>query len=92
VSPIGSVNPTDRRQEAALERRVAGGSLASMRQKGRASHQVTGLIDRIRTLVAERRQLEGRASSDQLEANGREIARLQRRLATVVKRELTPQE
>jgi hypothetical protein len=63
-----------------------------MPPQGRASQQVTALIDRIRKLVAERRRLEGRASSEQLEAHRLEIARLQRRLAAAVKRELTPQE
>jgi hypothetical protein len=58
----------------------------------RPSREVTGLIDRIRKLVAERRGLEGRASGEQVEAKRREIARLQRRLALVVKRELAGQE
>jgi hypothetical protein len=55
----------------------------------RSSREVTGLIDRIRKLVAERRRLEERAGGEQLEAKRREIARLQRRLALVVRRELT---
>ena len=53
------------------------------------SPQVASLIDRIKKLVAEQRRLEGRGSGEQLEARRREIVRLQRQLATVVKRELT---
>jgi hypothetical protein len=51
----------------------------------RSNREVTDLIRRIRKLVAERRQLESSASH---QAKTREIARLQRRLAIVVKREL----
>ena len=75
--------------EAALEGRVTGGSLEPMSKDGGSSHEVTRLIDRIRTLVAEQRRLDGRASSEQREAKRLEIARLQVRLATLVKRELT---
>jgi hypothetical protein len=57
-------------------------------EQGRFSHEVTGLIDRIRRLVAEQQLLETGASSELREANGLEIARLQRRLATTVRREL----
>jgi hypothetical protein len=57
----------------------------------RSSREVVGLIDRIRTLVAERRRLEGRASGELVEEKRREIARLQRRLALRVKRELAGQ-
>jgi hypothetical protein len=51
----------------------------------RSSREVTDLIRRIRKLVAERRQLE---NSRLREAKSHEIARLQRRLAIVVRREL----
>jgi hypothetical protein len=59
-----------------------------MFEPGRPSQEVTGLIARIRQLVAETRELERGAGSGPLEANESEIARLQRRLAAVVKREL----
>jgi len=59
-----------------------------MFERGRPSQEVTDLIERIRQLVAEKRQLERSASSGLLEAKTLEIARLQRRLATVVQREL----
>jgi hypothetical protein len=51
----------------------------------RSSREVTDLIGRIRKLVAERRQLQ---HGQQREATTLEIARLQRRLAVVVRREL----
>jgi hypothetical protein len=61
-----------------------------MLEKGRSSHEVSRLIDRIRRLVSERRRLEERdGGGERLRANRLEVARLQRRLATVVKRELT---
>jgi hypothetical protein len=68
-----------------------------MLQHRRPSPEVRGLIDRIRKLVAEQRRLDGDesrepdgdASSERREANAHEIARLQRRLASVVKNELT---
>jgi hypothetical protein len=53
----------------------------------RPSHEVTRLIDRIRELVAEQRRLG--ATSELAEAKRLEIARLQGRLAILVKRELT---
>jgi hypothetical protein len=46
-------------------------------------------MDRIRGLVAERRRLEREGSTERLRANQREVTRLQRRLASMVKRELT---
>jgi hypothetical protein len=55
------------------------------RSRPRTSPEVSGLLDRLRELVADQQRLEGR----RLLANRREVARLQRRLATVVKRELT---
>jgi hypothetical protein len=55
----------------------------------RFSHEVTRLIDRLRRLVAEQRRLEDDGSSELREAKMIEIDRLQQRLATVVKRELT---
>jgi hypothetical protein len=61
-----------------------------MLQYRRPSPEVTGLIDRIRKLVAEQRRLGGNASDERREAHTLEIARLQRRLASVVKSELTP--
>ena len=59
-----------------------------MVEGARNSQEVTGLIRRIRRLVAEKRRLEGAGSRQRLEANNREIARLQERLAAVVKHEL----
>jgi hypothetical protein len=61
-----------------------------MLQHRRPSSEVTGLIDRIRKLVAERREFDDDAGDERRRAKTREIARLQRRLATVVKSELTP--
>ena len=60
-----------------------------MFERRQSSTEVTRLIDRIRKLVAEKQRLEHREGSDRAAANTREIARLQRRLAMVVKRELT---
>jgi hypothetical protein len=73
-----SVNPPTRHLEAALDGGAARANLVLMSASGRSSHEVSRLIERLRKLVAEGR-----------EANRREITRLQRRLATVVKRELT---
>jgi hypothetical protein len=64
-------------------------SLGPMFDGRRSSHEVTRLIDRIRKLVAEQRLLDRGASRELREARRLEIARLQRRLATLVKRELT---
>ncbi len=55
----------------------------------RYDQTVNRLIDRLRKLVAEQRRLERRGRGAQLEALRREIDRLQRQLATVVRRELT---
>lgn len=82
-----SVNRPPRRLEAALEGQAAAGSLASVSTQGRSSHEVSRLIDRLRKLVAEQRRQDGPPAEQ--EASGREITRLQRRLARVVKRELT---
>jgi hypothetical protein len=54
------------------------------RSRARPSQEVSGLLNRLRELVADQQRLEG----GRLQANKREVARLQRRLATVVKREL----
>ena len=50
---------------------------------------VTRLIERIRRLVAEQRRLEARGDRKGLKAYRTEIARLQRQLATAVRRELS---
>ncbi len=55
----------------------------------RASSQIIRLVDRIRTLVSERRALEASGQPDRVEAKRREIERLQWRLANVVRRELS---
>lgn len=55
----------------------------------RYDQTVNRLIDRLKKLVAEQRRLERRGRGAQLEALRREIDRLQRQLATVVRRELT---
>lgn len=83
-----SVNRTAGRGQAALEERPEDGSLDEVLVPRRSSPEVTRLINRIRKLVDERRRLEGRASRELLERYRVEIERLQRRLATVVKREL----
>jgi len=57
-------------------------------RRGRFSPEVTRLLDRIRKLVAAQRALAERGG--RREAYRREIARLQARLASVVKRELDP--
>jgi hypothetical protein len=59
-----------------------------MLQQERTSQEVTGLIEQIRQLVAEKRELELSGRRELLEANQSEIARLQERLAAVVRREL----
>jgi hypothetical protein len=84
----GSVNRTSARRNAPLERHPDDGSLGEVSVPRRSSPEVTRLIDRIRKLVDERRRLEGGASRELLEKYRVEIERLQRRLATVVKREL----
>ena len=53
-----------------------------------SSLDVTRLIDRIRRLVAEQRRLEAGGDRKRLRAYRIEIARLQRQLATAVRREL----
>jgi hypothetical protein len=53
------------------------------------SLDVTRLIDRIRRLVAEQRRLEAGGDRKRLRAYRVEIARLQRQLATAVRRELS---
>jgi hypothetical protein len=84
----GSVNRTTARRNPPLERRLEDGSLGEVSVPRRSSPEVTRLIDRIRRLVDERGRLEGGASRELLEKYRVEIERLQRRLATVVKREL----
>jgi hypothetical protein len=56
---------------------------------GRPSGEVVKLIDCIRRLVAEQRRLEGRGGGERLRSNRLEVARLQRRLAALVKRALS---
>jgi len=59
-----------------------------MFEAARTSPDVTDLIQRIRRLVAEKRELERAGTGVLLEAKNSEIACLQERLAAVVKREL----
>jgi hypothetical protein len=54
-----------------------------------SSPQVRRLLDRIRRLVAEQERLAGTANRERREANRREIARLQMRLAQATKRQLS---
>jgi hypothetical protein len=54
------------------------------------SPEVTGLIDRIKRLVAEQRRMDDDDGDDRRDANRREISRLKWRLANAVKRELSP--
>jgi hypothetical protein len=84
----GSVNRTATRRRAPSKNRTAADSLRAVPGAPRPSPEVTGLIERIRELVAEHRRLEMSASTELLERYRREIARLQRRLASAVKREL----
>jgi hypothetical protein len=51
--------------------------------------QVRRLLDRIRRLVAEQELLAGSGNRERREANRREIARLQTRLADVMKHRLS---
>jgi hypothetical protein len=53
-----------------------------------SSPQVRRLLDRIRRLVAEQERLAGSGSRERREANRREIARLQSRLADVMRHRL----
>ena len=53
-----------------------------------SSPQVRRLLDRIRRLVAEQERLAGSGSRERREANRREIARLQSRLADVMRNRL----
>jgi hypothetical protein len=84
----GSVNRTSARGKPPLERRPDAGSLGEVSVPRRSSPEVTRLINRIRKLVDERGRLDGGASRELLDGYRVEIERLQRRLATVVKREL----
>ncbi len=59
-----------------------------VRRRIYTSPQVVRLIDRIRGLVAEERRLATAGGSDRLKAVRLEIARLQERLANMVRREL----
>lgn len=54
-----------------------------------SSPQVRRLLDRIRRLVAEQERLAGNGNRDRREANRREIARLQTRLADVMRHRLS---
>ena len=54
-----------------------------------SSPQVKRLLDRIRRLVAEQKRLAGKGSRERREANRREIARLQSRLAAVMRHRLS---
>jgi hypothetical protein len=54
-----------------------------------SSPQVRRLLDRIRRLVAEQERLAGSGNRERREANRREIARLQSRLADVMRRRLS---
>jgi hypothetical protein len=82
-----SVNRTGKDGEAALDRPRVGANLSTMSENRLQRQEVAGLINRIKTLEAERRRLEGAASRELRRANQLEIARLQRRLATAVGRE-----
>ena len=85
------VSPTGRHEEASFEGRAAGDSVVFMSKRRRSDDdQVTRMIDRIRKLVAKQRRLDEDPESEPREANRREIARLQLRLAAVVKSRLTP--
>jgi hypothetical protein len=83
-----SDNPTTERRTALSKAGSADGSLDSVLHPRRPSPEITNLIDRIKELVAEHRRVEMSASSELLERYRREIARLQRRLARLVKQEL----
>ena len=54
-----------------------------------SSPQVNRLLDRIRRLVAEQERLSGSGHRARREANRREIARLQSRLADVMRHRLS---
>ena len=54
-----------------------------------SSPQVKRLLDRIRRLVAEQERLAGSGNRERREANRREIARLQSRLADVMRHRLS---
>ena len=83
-----SDNPTKGRREAPSKTGTAAGSLIPVPSAPRPSPEVVSLIHRLKELVAERRRVERSASSELLERYRVEIGRLQRRLASVVRREL----
>ena len=85
-----SDNPTIVRREAASKPGSAGGTLADVPHPRRPSPEITSLIDRIKELVAEHSRIEMSASTELVERYRREIERLQRQLAQLVKRELAP--
>lgn len=72
----------------AMEKRDPGDSVVFASERRRSDDEIARLIDRIRRLVAEQRRLGGTPERERREANGREIDRLQDRLAIAVKREL----
>ena len=88
VTREGPVNRRERQGEAALEERVSGDTPAFLSQRRRSDDEVTRLIGRIRKLVDEQRRLKRSPESQRREATSREIARLQLRLAAVVKSRL----
>jgi hypothetical protein len=83
-----SDNPTPGRRKAPSKAGIRGGSLVRVPHARRPSPEITRLIDRLKELVAEHSRLEMSANSDLVERYRAEIARLQRQLANVVKREL----
>jgi hypothetical protein len=83
-----SDNPTTGRRKAPSQAGIPGGSLVRVPHARRPSPEITRLIDRLKELVAEHSRVEMSASSELLERYRAEIARLQRQLANVVKREL----
>jgi uncharacterized protein Yka (UPF0111/DUF47 family) len=58
-------------------------------RRGRASVQVARLVQRIKTLVAEQRDLAKKGCSERVEALEAEIDRLKWKLAGAVRRELS---
>jgi hypothetical protein len=63
--------------------------MARASERRGADREVTRLIERIRGLVNEQKRLEASPQRQRREANRREIAALQNRLANLVRRDLS---
>jgi hypothetical protein len=87
--PPGTLSNTRRATTEEQEVNDLNSRQAIKPKRGRASSQVTRLVQRIRALVAEQRILETNGCTDRVEALDAEIDRLKSSLASAVRRELS---